>query len=86
MPSFEDEAPTDARITPYDEQHLVTYLRLLDAKAEGADWREVVSVIFGLSPSDDHNRAQRVYTTHLARAEWMTASGYRDLLNTSTMD
>jgi len=28
------------RVNAYDEQHLATYLRLLDADAEGADWRE----------------------------------------------
>jgi hypothetical protein len=26
-------------LTGYDQQHLVTYLRLLDADAEGADWQ-----------------------------------------------
>jgi len=28
-------------LTVYDEQHAVTYVRMLDAEAEGADWREV---------------------------------------------
>jgi hypothetical protein len=31
-------------LTTYDEEHLVTYLRLLDADAEGADWRDVARV------------------------------------------
>jgi hypothetical protein len=31
-------APTDRILTGYDEQHLVTYLRLLDAENDGADW------------------------------------------------
>jgi hypothetical protein len=30
-------------LTGYDQEHLVTYLRLLDADAEGADWREVAA-------------------------------------------
>jgi hypothetical protein len=30
--------PTDAILTGYDEAHLVTYLRLLDADADGL-WR-----------------------------------------------
>lgn len=36
-----DAAPTAPIPTGYDEQHLVTYLRLLDAAADGADWKEV---------------------------------------------
>jgi hypothetical protein len=36
-----DQAPTVDELTEYDLGHLVTYLRLLDADAEGADWREV---------------------------------------------
>jgi len=36
-----DEAPDGSSITPYDELHFIHYLRLLDANAEGADWREV---------------------------------------------
>ena len=40
-PDVEDEAPTGPDITVYDEEHFVTYLRLLDADAEGADWTEV---------------------------------------------
>lgn len=39
-PDVADTAPTDSILTPYDHEHAVTYLRLLDADAEGADWRE----------------------------------------------
>ena len=28
--------------------HLVTYLRLLDADAEGADWREVAKIVLNV--------------------------------------
>ncbi len=34
-------APTDQTLPPYDREHAVTYMRLLDADAEGADWHEV---------------------------------------------
>lgn len=37
-PPVDDLAPTAAILTGYDERHLVTYLRLLDAAAEGAEW------------------------------------------------
>ena len=38
-PEVADLAPTDHALTLYDEEHLVTYLRILDANAGGADWR-----------------------------------------------
>lgn len=80
IPHFEDRAPADDRITVYDERHFVTYLRLLDAADEGADWREVVQIIFGLDASIDPGRAQAIHDSHLERARWMTTHGYRQLL------
>jgi len=38
---------------------LVTYLRLLDADAEGADWREVTRVVLHLDPEQESDRARR---------------------------
>ena len=35
--AFKDRPPVTERVNAYDEQQLVTYLRLLDADAEGAD-------------------------------------------------
>jgi hypothetical protein len=40
-----DAAPTAPIPTGYDEQHLVTCLRLLDAAADGADWKEVARAV-----------------------------------------
>jgi hypothetical protein len=40
-PPVADQAPTAGDLTGYDHEQLVTYLRLLDADAEGADWAEV---------------------------------------------
>jgi hypothetical protein len=79
-PPFETQPPQDEGVTSYDERHLVTYLRLLDAEAEGADWREAVSIIFGINPALEPDRAKAVHESHLARAQWMTRSGYRHLL------
>lgn len=79
-PPFEDRAPADDRITAYDERHFVTYLRLLDADIEGADWREAVSIVFGLEVDADPERAHAVHDSHLKRARWMTEYGYRQLL------
>lgn len=79
--TFRDSPPMTDRVNAYDEAHLGTYLRLLDAVEEGADWREVVSVIFGLDPAADPERAKRMHDSHLARARWMTETGYRHLLD-----
>lgn len=77
---FHDRPPLTDRISAYDEQHLAIYLRLLMAEEEGADWREVVQVIFGLDPQREPDRAKTVHDSHLARARWMTKTGYRHLL------
>ncbi|MCW8060844.1 DNA -binding domain-containing protein [Agrobacterium tumefaciens] len=79
---FEDSPPLTDRVNAYDEAHFATYLRLLDAAEEGADWREVVRIVFGLDPDADLERARRLHDTHLARARWMTETGYRHLLET----
>ncbi len=79
-PPVSDAAPVEAVLTGYDEQHLVTYLRLLDADAEGADWREVANIVLHIDPEREPERARQAWESHLARAKWMTESGYRHLL------
>lgn len=78
--AFLDEPPQSAVLTDYDREHMKIYMRVLDAATDGADWREAVAVIFGISPEADHERARRVHDSHLARARWMTEHGYRQLL------
>jgi hypothetical protein len=56
------------------------YLRLLDADADGADWREVARIVLNLHVEKDPERARQVWESHLARAKWMTTNGYRHLL------
>jgi hypothetical protein len=80
IPVFDDCPPNSPRLTAYDERHLATYVRLLDAAKEGANWREVVQVIFGLDAEREPERARLVHESHLARAHWMTETGYRQLL------
>ena len=79
-PPISDTAPSGGALTGYDEQHLVTYLRLLDAEAEGADWHEVARIVLHIDPAQEPERAHRAWTSHLARARWMTESGYQHLL------
>ena len=80
---FDDCPPESDVVTPYDERHLATYLRLLDAAAEAADWREVVRIVFQMDPELEPHRARLVYDTHLSRARWITEKGFRDLLRAS---
>jgi hypothetical protein len=85
-PDVADIAPTGPTLTAYDEQHLVTYLRLLDADAEGADWREVAKIVLHIDPTREPARAKRAFESHLARAKWMTEHGYRHLLRGGATD
>jgi hypothetical protein len=40
-PQVTDVAPSGPVLTAYDEEHMITYMRVLDADQQGADWREV---------------------------------------------
>lgn len=78
--SFDERPPDKPHLTGYDERHLADYLRLLDAAEEGADWQEAVRIIFGIDPDAEPERARAVHDSHLARARWMTRTGYTYLL------
>jgi len=79
-PEIADEAPVSDELTAYDETHLVTYLRILDAETDGADWREVARIVLRLDPAVDPDGARRCWESHLNRAKWMTKEGYRYLV------
>jgi len=81
--AFQDEPPHSSVLTPYDRAHMTLYMRLLDAAREGADWRDAVRTLFGLDACQDPQRARLVHDAHLARARWMTESGYRQLVRES---
>src|SRR5689334_8871744 len=74
-PNVADLAPEDSALTSYDEQHVVTYMRLLQAETEGADWREVASIVLHIDPEREPDRAHSAYQSHLARAKWLTEEG-----------
>jgi hypothetical protein len=79
-PDVDTLAPEGVGVTVYDEQHLITYLRMLDADAEGADWREVCQIVLHVDPEQEPERARLAFDSHLARAKWISHVGYRDLL------
>jgi len=60
-PDVADTAPSDSVLTVYDEVHLITCLRLLDADAEGADWRVVARIVLHLDPKHEPDRARRAF-------------------------
>jgi len=78
--SVADEAPHATALTGYDEQHAITYLRLLDAEAEGADWTEVARIVLHIDPTEEPARARKAWDSHLARAKWLVEQGYEHVL------
>ena len=58
---FQDRVPEAAQLTAYDESHLADYLRLLDADAEGADWRQAAASVFGIDVTAEPDRAKAMH-------------------------
>ncbi|MCP2218421.1 DUF2285 domain-containing protein [Bradyrhizobium elkanii] len=75
-PDVADVAPNEPALTAYDEQHVVTYIRLLQAEGEGADWRQVARIVLHIDPEQEPDRARTAYQSHLARAKWVTQQGH----------
>lgn len=74
-----DDAPWSDDLTDYDRGHLVVYLRLLDACADGTKEDEMCKIVLGIDPSKEPDRAKHALDSHLRRARWMTEIGYRRL-------
>ena len=85
-PPVADTAPKATIITKYDQQHFITYLRLLDAEAAGAAWEEVARIVLHLDPDQDRARVHLAWQSHLARAHWLTQNGYRQLWRGASSD
>lgn len=75
------EVPWDDHVTAYDEAHFVTYVRILDASAAGVNLQQIASMILGIDPFTEPEKAIKAASSHLRRAQWMTTHGYRDLLS-----
>jgi hypothetical protein len=74
-PDVADVAPTAAQLTDYDELHIVTYIRLLQADSESANWKDVARIVLHIDPAREPDRARHAFQSHLARARWMTEQG-----------
>jgi hypothetical protein len=49
-PHIADVAPAGPALTEYDEEHMITYMRMLDADQQGADWRDAPRYVRGCQP------------------------------------
>lgn len=81
-PKIADAAPSVDALTPYDHAHLITYLRLLDADAEGSDWAEVAQIVLDLDPKQNPDQVRATWQSHLDRARWVMKPSYEHLLRT----
>jgi hypothetical protein len=79
-PAVADRAPSDDRVTAYDEVHFALYLRLLDASQADASPKEMCRTILGRDPELDPEGLNSL-NSHLNRARWMCENGYKDLLS-----
>lgn len=64
----------------YDRAHFPAYMFLLDWSAAGADWRDTMIALMGDEIVTDPVRAKSMYDAHLVRAQRMTQTGWRLLL------
>jgi hypothetical protein len=79
-PVIADQVPNAPTLTPYDEDHMIVYIRLLDAEADGANWMEAALLVFDIDPILEPKRARDAWESHLSRAKWMIENGYQHLL------
>ena len=84
-PDVADLAPDGDELTVYDEEHTVTYCRMLDAERASADWREVARIALHIDPEAEADCVRRAFDTHLARAKWISRWGYRQLLRRGSL-
>src|SRR3954466_5353096 len=66
-----DTAPSGKLLTSYDKEHLATHLRLLDAHAEGAGWRESHEWCCALIGKMNVIGVRKAFDSHLSGARWM---------------
>lgn len=67
-------APQLDDLTDYDQQHFLTYARLLSAERTGVDWREAASSILLCDVDRDPDGSRQCWASHLARAHWVVGS------------
>src|SRR3546814_5107818 len=63
--TLREAAPCDACVTRYDQEHFLTYARLIDAERFGIDWREAASEILLCNVEQDPERRSEEHTSEL---------------------
>ena len=76
VPTVADEVPWSERLTDYDDRHVETYARLLEAATEGMATDDIARRILGIGPDAEPARARKAVKSHMARARWMGKVGY----------
>ncbi len=76
VPAVADETPWSERLTDYDDRHVETYARLLEADNEGLAKDDIARRILGIDPDAEPGRACKAVASHMARARWMGEVGY----------
>ncbi|MET4608785.1 hypothetical protein ABIB90_008293 [Bradyrhizobium sp. JR4.1] len=71
-PKIANSAPNAPQLTPYDEQHAVIYMGLLDAEADKGDWRDVARIVLGMIPP-----LIGIAPAVLLKVIWLAPSGRR---------
>jgi hypothetical protein len=79
--SFQPVPPDEPDVSAYDRAHVATYLRLLDAEADGQAWDIAAAVVLGQDIHGDRSGAQRMHASHLRRAHWLRDGGFFRLLS-----
>lgn len=80
------EAITDpAGSAPPDREMMKTYLRLLDADRDQADWREVAAIILNLDVKKDPKGSRAVFERSLKQALWLRDRGYLRLVRQTSI-
>lgn len=77
---FRERAPTVEEITDYDRKCFKLYIMLIDAHDAGVSWDDSYPHLFDEPIGADRQWAESRHRSHLNRAHWMTAAGYRQLI------
>ncbi|MCR9120996.1 MAG: DUF2285 domain-containing protein [Phyllobacteriaceae bacterium] len=80
MSRFRERAPTVEQITDYDRRCFKLYIMLIDADDAGVPWDDSYRHLFEEHVGADRRLAEGRHRSHLDRARWMVAAGYRQLL------
>lgn len=84
LPTNREAITHPAGSGPPDREMMKTYLRLLDADHDRADWREAAKIILGLDVDRDPEGAHAVFEKSLKDALRLRDHGYFDLARSTS--